>query len=71
MVKRIQYTQSAHTRLNGEREQGVLATTGTLHYLLPGPLGLSHLEAQSLNLLCLTLGLLLLVTQLSSQALLC
>lgn len=54
-----------------EREQGVLANTGSLLYLLLGPLCLSHLKAESLNLLCLTLYFLLLVTQLASKALLC
>lgn len=53
-----------------ETEQGVLATTGRLLYLLLGPLGLSHLKAESLYLLTLALHLLLLVAQLASQALL-
>lgn len=53
-----------------ETEQGDLATTGRLLYLLLGPLCLSHLKAESLNLLSLALNLLLLVSQLTSQTLL-
>lgn len=52
-------------------EQGELATTGRLLYLLLGSLWLSHLKAESLNLLTLALYLLLFVAQLASQALLC
>lgn len=43
---------------------------GSLLYLLLGPLGLSHLEAESLHLLILAFHLLLFVTQLTNQALL-
>lgn len=53
-----------------ETEQGVLATTGRLLYLLLAPLGLPHLKAESLDLLTIALHLLLLVAHLASQALL-
>lgn len=53
-----------------ETRQGVLPTTGSLLYLLLGSLSLSHLKAESLKLLIMTLHLLLLITQLAHQALL-
>lgn len=49
-----------------ERHKGELANTGRLLYLLFGPLCLSHLKAESLDLLSLALYLLLLVAQLAS-----
>lgn len=49
----------------------MLPTTGILLYLLLSPLSLSHLKAESLNLLTLRFHLLLFVAQLSSEALLC